>query len=156
MPAVHHIAFACRDLDETHHFYEDLLGLPLVKTELDRHEKGWMKHVFYDLGDGSCLAFFDLHGLGEPTPARTAISTDLGYPVWVNHVALRSDPERVADVKQRLEAAGIAPAMELDHGWCHSTYFVDPNGIMIEFCVDTPGFDPDRDEANRLRLEPIT
>jgi len=27
---LHHIAYRCRDAEETRHFYEDLLGLPLV------------------------------------------------------------------------------------------------------------------------------
>ena len=34
--------------------------------------------------------------------------------------------------------------MEQDHGWCHSLYYLDPNGIMVELCRDTPGFEPDR------------
>ena len=28
-------------------------------------------------------------------------------------------------------AAGIEPAMEQDHGWCHSLYYLDTNGIMV-------------------------
>ena len=37
--------------------------------------------------------------------------------------------------------------MDIDHDWCHSLYFVDPNGIMVELCRDTPGLPIDRDEA---------
>lgn len=155
MPALHHIAFACRNLEATHHFYEDLLGFPLVHTEVDQRRNGYMKHVFYDLGDGSCLAFFDLHGMGEPEQLRTAISTDLDLPVWVNHVAIRADEQRVRGVKERLDEAGIPLSMELDHGWCQSAYVVDPNGILVEFTVDTPGFEPDPDEAARLLREPV-
>lgn len=66
-PAVglHHAAYACADLEATHHFYEDLLGFPLVHTEVEHLQDGYFRHVFYDLGDGSCIAFFDLHGVGE-------------------------------------------------------------------------------------------
>ena len=156
MPAIHHIAFACRDLDETHDFYEGLLGLPLVHTEIAHRGDGHMKHVFYDLGDGSCIAFFYLQGLGEPAPLKTAVSTDLGLPVWVNHVALRADQERVEATRARLEEAGVAVEMELDHGWCQSIYVVDPNGILVELCVDTPGFVPDPETADRLRREVVT
>ena len=49
-----------------------------------------------------------------------------------------------------MAAEGIEPAMEQDHGWCHSLYYLDPNGIMVELCRDTPGFDPDPAEAHRL------
>lgn len=150
-PALHHVAFACRDVVLTHHFYQDVLGLPLVHTEIDRRGPDrYLKHTFYDLGDGSCIAFFDLHGMGEPEPMETAISTGLGLPVWVNHLAIRATEERVADVRGRLEAAGVEVTMERDHDWCQSLYVTDPNGILIEFCVDTPGLPADRDEAEAL------
>ena len=32
----HHVAFACRDTEATRHFYEDLLGFPLVHTEVQK------------------------------------------------------------------------------------------------------------------------
>jgi catechol 2,3-dioxygenase-like lactoylglutathione lyase family enzyme len=151
MPSLHHIALACKDPQATHHFYDELLGFPLVYAELDEGDKGgWLRHLFFDLGDGSCLAFFDLHGMGEPQGYDTAISTGLGLPFWVNHVAIRSDPERVAAVKARLDADGVKTEMELDHGWCRSLYVTDPNGILVELTVDTPGFEPDPVEARRI------
>jgi len=159
LPGLHHVAYVCRDLDATHHFYADLLGLPLVHTEISQRGEGWLKHVFYDLGGGSALAFFALHGMGEPDELKTAVSTDLGLPLWANHIALRADEARVAVVKERLAADGIELAMELDHGWCQSHYVVDPNGILVELTVDTPGFEPDEAEAARLlhqHVEPAT
>jgi len=39
--------------------------------------------------------------------------------------------------------------MDVDHGWCHSHYYLDPNGIMVEFCRDTPGFTPDPTAAHK-------
>jgi catechol 2,3-dioxygenase-like lactoylglutathione lyase family enzyme len=151
MPSLHHIALACKDAKETHHFYNDLLGFPLVYAEIDGNtDHGWMKHLFFDLGDGSCLAFFDLHGVGEPEDYQTAISTGLGLPQWVNHVAIRSDAERVRQVKARLKEAGVKVEMELDHGWCRSTYLTDPNGILVELTVDTSGFEPDPERARQI------
>jgi len=150
-PAIHHVAFACRDLEETHRFYADILGLRLVNTEIQRFGESRVTHVFYDTGDGSCLAFFHLQGVGEPTPLRTAISTDLGLPIWVNHVALRADRDAVEAARTRLADAGIETEMELDHGWCESLYFPDPNGILVELCCDKPGGMPvDEVEARRL------
>jgi len=149
--AIHHVAFACRDLVETHRFYADVLGLRLVNTEVQRHGESEVRHVFYDTGDGSCIAFFHLHGVGEPEPLKTAISTDLGLPIWVNHLALRATREEQEAARERLEAAGIAVEMELDHGWCDSIYFADPNGILVELCCDRPGGMPvDEVEAERL------
>ena len=114
--SLHHIALVCRDVEATHRFYHDLLGLELIHTESTKMRSGYLRHFFYDLGDGSCIAFFDLHGVGEPDEFDTAISTGLGLPAWVNHVALRSTPERTAEVTKRFEAAGEKPAMVLNHG----------------------------------------
>lgn len=148
----HHVAFACRDLDATHRFYTEVLELPLVHTELTKFGEGWFRHVFYDLGQGAALAFFDLHGVGEPTPIKTAVSTDLGLPLWVNHVALRVDPETQMRLKGKVVAAGLRVVMDYDHGWCRSVYVRDPNGILVELCADKPeGMPADHDEAERLR-----
>ena len=146
----HHIAFACKDLEATRHFYEDLLGFPLVHTEVQGVPGHFMRHVFFDIGDGNCLAFFHLNGVGEPAEYRTDISTALDLPVWVNHFAFRADEARQETVRGVMQAAGIEPVMEQDHGWCHSLYYADPNGIMIEFCRDTPGFTPDPEQARAL------
>jgi catechol 2,3-dioxygenase-like lactoylglutathione lyase family enzyme len=146
-PALHHIALACRDLEATHKFYNGVLGLPLIHTEIQRYRGGWFKHVFYALGDGSSIAFFDLHGVGEPEGFDPAISTGLGLPVWVNHIALRAAAPPIAEIQRRLDTAGVQPSLEIDHGWCRSKYYTDPNGNLIELCADTPGFVPDETEA---------
>ena len=150
MSGFHHVAFACKDLEATRHFYEDLLGFPLVHTEVQGRPDRFMRHIFFDLGDGSSLAFFFLNGVGEPEDYRTDISTGMNLPIWVNHCAFRADEARVEEVRAKLAAEGIEPEMEQDHGWCHSLYFKDPNGILVEFCRDTPGFEPDAAGARAM------
>jgi catechol 2,3-dioxygenase-like lactoylglutathione lyase family enzyme len=151
MPGFHHVAYACRDIEATTTFYENL-GFPLLYTEVSPASPtgGFLRHIFFDTGDGSCLAFFDVHGVGEQPDWRSDISTGNGLPVWVNHVAFSATKERQEDARARMDALGIAPLMELDHGWCHSLYYQDPNGIMIEFCRDTPGFVADPEAAHAL------
>ncbi|MAU50709.1 MAG: glyoxalase/bleomycin resistance/extradiol dioxygenase family protein, partial [Actinobacteria bacterium] len=51
---IHHVAYACRDIEATRHFYEDLMGMPLVHTEVKREEDSYFRHLFFDTGDGSC------------------------------------------------------------------------------------------------------
>jgi glyoxylase I family protein len=145
----HHVAYACRDLVATTAFYE-ALGFPLVHTEVSGVQDHFLRHVFFDLGDGSSIAFFDVHGVGEQEDWRSDISTGNGLPVWVNHVAFRATSERQEEVRTRMTAAGHSPLMELDHGWCQSLYYQDPNGIMVEFCRNTPGFTPDPEAAHQL------
>ncbi len=148
--AFHHVAYATRDVDATTRFYEELMGFPLIHTELQHHGDAWIKHVFYDAGDGECIAFFELANVGEQPGWSTDVSDAVGLPVWVNHCAFRATAEQQEAVRTRMAAAGIEPLMEHDHGWCRSLYYVDPNGIMVELCRDTPGIEPDPVEAKRL------
>ena len=62
---LHHFAWRCRDAEETRHFYEDLLGLPLAHvikadTVPSTGEYCPYVHVFFQMRDGSYIAFFDL------------------------------------------------------------------------------------------------
>jgi catechol 2,3-dioxygenase-like lactoylglutathione lyase family enzyme len=147
---IHHVAYACRDLEATNRFYTELMGFELVHTEVNEVEGGYFRHVFYDTGAGGMLAFFDVHGVGEAAEWDSAVSTGNGLPVWVNHIAFAADEARMEAARARMAGAGIEPLMELDHGWCHSLYFRDPNGIMVEFCRDTPGFERDPEQATAM------
>ncbi len=92
---VHHVAYACRDAEATRHFYEDILGFPLVHTEVTQvpDSDSNFRHLFFDLGDGTCIAFFDLHNMGEKPDWRSDVSTGNGLPVWVNHIAFTADKQ---------------------------------------------------------------
>lgn len=149
-PGFHHVAYACRDLEATTRFYEDLMGFPLVHTEVAEVEGGFFRHTFHDIGGGSCIAFFDVHGVGEKEGWSSRVSTGNGLPLWVNHVAFAATSDQQEAVRSRMAEAGIAPLMEIDHGWCHSLYYLDPNGIMVELCRDTPGFEPEPERARSL------
>ncbi len=159
--AFHHVAFATRDLEATHRFYEDLMGFPLVHSEFEEQPadgdrpRAWVKHVFYDIGDGECIAFFALENMGEQPDFSTDVSASVGLPVWVNHVAVRADDPMRDEVRDRMAAAGVAPLMEMDHGWCDSHYYVDPNGILIELCKDTPGMTADPHNALATMRAPV-
>ena len=144
----HHVAFACRDSEATRHFYEDLCGMPLVHTEVKSGDQGFFRHLFFDVGDGACIAFFEVRGVGEAPDYTTQVSTGNGLPVWVNHVAFAADEAATEAVRERLAEAGIVPLMEIDHDWCVSLYYLDPNGIMVEFCRDKGGFAADRTQAS--------
>ena len=68
---LHHNAYRCRDSEETRGFYEDFLGLRFVSAfEID---EGRGLHSFFEMDDGSCLAFFEVASSGLSTCAiRTA------------------------------------------------------------------------------------
>ena len=141
---VHHVAYATRDIEATRHFYEDLMGFPLVYSEVQQSGTAGLKHLFFDAGNGACIAFFEVNGVGETADYSTNVSEAVGLPFWVNHCAFGATAEKQDQVKAAMAAEGILPVMDLDHGWCHSVYFLDPSGVMVELCRDTPGFEPDR------------
>src|SRR5512134_1127504 len=110
---LHHYAYRCRDAEETRHFYEDVLGLPLFHIIQSDYvpstgEYCPYTHIFFRMTDGSCIAFFDL---GDDVACEPPPNT----PSWVNHVAFR------------VEVVGVT-----DHHIFKSIYFFDPNGIRIE------------------------
>ena len=128
---LHHAAYRCRDAEETRHFYEDILGLPLVHVVTADHvstgKSTPFAHVFFELADGSCIAFFDL---GDNVTAEPSPNT----PAWVNHIAFKvPSTEALQTMKARLESHGIAVVGITDHEFVHSIYFFDPNGVRLEF-----------------------
>jgi catechol 2,3-dioxygenase-like lactoylglutathione lyase family enzyme len=133
---LYHYAHPCRDAEETRAFYEDLLGLPLVVfMQADRvpstGDKGPYAHMFFAMGDGSYVAFFDL-GKGEmPAPSPNT-------PDWVQHFAMEvGSVEEVLAMKQRLEAGGVEVKGLVDHDFIKSIYFFDPNGLRLEVTART-------------------
>jgi catechol 2,3-dioxygenase-like lactoylglutathione lyase family enzyme len=148
----HHVAVTTRDLKATHEFYTGPMGFSLAKVIVGpTGTAGWARHVFYDTGDGRLMAFWDLHDDDLPPDHPTAISIGLGLPIWANHIAFDATDRADLDARRcRLLEHGL-DVMEIDHGWCHSIYVVDPNGILVEFCTSTRVLgDADREAAERL------
>lgn len=152
----HHTAFATRNLEATHEFYGQHTGFALAKVVAAPTEKGgWAKHLFYEISADEFIAFWDLHDDSLPREWSPAISTGQGLPIWVNHLAFRaSSLDDLAAKRDRWVDHGH-DVMEIDHGWCTSIYTVDPNGILVEFCVTTRALgQADREEALRLLADP--
>ncbi len=129
---LHHYAYRAKDAEETRHFYEDILGLPLyhiIQSDVvpSTGEYCPYTHFFFRLQDGSFIAFFDL---GDDQAALPSPNT----PLWVNHISFRVNT--VADLeamKARLQAHGVEVLGITDHHIFKSIYFFDPNGVRMEF-----------------------
>ena len=151
---LHHYAYRCKDAEETRHFYEDILGLPLFHIIQSDYvpstgEYCPYTHIFFRMTDGSCIAFFDL---GDDVACLPSPNT----PDWVNHIAFRVDS--VADLEQvkgRLEANGVDVVGITDHHIFKSIYFFDPNGHRLELAADTatPDMQPRLDAVKWQMLE---
>jgi len=139
---LHHNAYRCRDAEETRRFYEDFLGLPLVKafniTESKSGRTTDVLHSFYRMADGSCLAFFEAPDM--PFEFKAQHDYDL-------HIALEVTPQELRAMFEKGKAAGIETRGVSDHRFIDSIYFRDPNGYVIELTAKRPNHDREMDPA---------
>jgi hypothetical protein len=86
-----------------------------------------IRHYFFDMGNDSLLAFFELPKGAEPKGNRNAIGA-------MQHCAFVVTPERFKALEERIKKAGIdyiGPILQLPG--LLGIYFMDPNGIRLEF-----------------------
>ncbi len=137
---LHHNAYRCRDSEETRKFYEDFLGLPLVGSleigETKTGRKTDVLHTFFQMDDGSCLAFFEAPD--QPFEFKDQQDFDL-------HIALEVNDDALQAMFEKGKAEGIETRGVSDHGFVHSIYFRDPNGYVIELTAKTAEHDSHMD-----------
>lgn len=129
---LNHVAYLTHDTAKTVDFYTNVLGMKLVGHALDDKvgstgEAQRFLHTFFEMEDGSCVAFFELEGLPDD-PDETIV------PTWVRHIALSVDSlSALEDARQRLVGAGVDVIGPVDHeGIWQSIYFFDHNDIRLE------------------------
>lgn len=152
----HHLALVTRDTKATHEFYTKAMGFRLAKVEVGATpEGGWSKHFFYEVEGEGMIAFWELHDEAVAQDHPTAIADGLGLPVWTNHVAFTANDRGELDHARERWLENGHDVMEVDHEWCVSIYTLDPNGIMVEFCLTTRTFTEDETAmASQLLQDP--
>ena len=139
---LHHNAYRCRDAEETRQFYEDFLGLPLAGTldigETKTGRKTNVLHIFFEMDDGSYLAFFEVPN--KPFDFKAQHDFDL-------HIALEVSPESLQTMYDSAKAEGRDVRGIADHDFVRSIYFRDPNGYVIELTARTDSHDELMDPA---------
>lgn len=128
LAGVDHITLIGSNTEETVAFYRDVLGMPLVlrQPNLDAPD---VTHLFFDPGDGRLLSFFvEEDRQSHHGPQRPGIGA-------VHHIAFRYEPERLAEIREALEAHDHRYS-EVDRGIFQSIYTYDHNGLTIELAAD--------------------
>ena len=145
---LHHTAYVSKDLEATRHFYEDILGFPLVATWCEQEELFGKErtycHCFFGLADGSALAFFQFANADD----QQEFGPELAASPF-RHVALNVDGETQAELEKRIKEAGLEATYVLEHGYCRSVYVVDPDGMIVEFTRDAEH----ADQINAIRAK---
>jgi len=139
MPAytgINHLAMATGDMDATIRFWRDLLGMRLV---LGLGRPGY-RHYFFEISGNDMIAFFEWPGV-EPLAEKDHGMSVKG-PYAFDHVSFGvAGEDDLWEIKDRLAAAGQWVSEVVDHGFIHSIYCFDPNGIAIEFSAPRPEAD---------------
>lgn len=134
---LNHAAWVTPDAAASADFYTRIMGMELASTVLDDNVPSTGDaipyfHIFFRMGDGSTLAFFEAPGV--PPPAK---ASHPAYDIF-NHIALQAkDRAEVFKWYEWLKSQGIDVVGPTDHkGLILSIYFHDPAGIRLE--ITTP------------------
>ncbi len=149
----HHVAYRCRDAEETRKFYVEILGLKdAAALAFDKDPAGNDRpfmHLFFQMGDGSYIAFFD-----EPNSVSEGL---FGMKDGIEdyHFAFEvGSMDEQAQFMTRLQEAKVPVFGPIDHEFCHSIYFFDPNGLALEITVRDAKHDQIMaDEGARAKAE---
>ena len=139
---IHHLALTTDDMKMTTDFYVNVLGMPLVHamkipegigTKENRGNPPYecIRHYFFDMGNDSLWAFFEIPKGEKPQTDRDALGGMQHVAFAVTNEQFNSIQERL--MERRLEFDGpieILPGI-------YSIYFYDPNDIRLEACCKT-------------------
>jgi catechol 2,3-dioxygenase-like lactoylglutathione lyase family enzyme len=141
---VHHLVFTTDDMKMTIDFYGEVLGMPLVHAmkvppglgtgKANRGNPPFenIRHYFFDMGNDSLLAFFEIPKGAKPKSDRDAIG---GMQHCSFVVPSKADFDALIE---RLKARGIQVVgpSKMASGPGYSIYFYDPNGVRLEASCD--------------------
>ena len=154
----HHVGLATHDMDATLDFYENILGFNTrVCDVMSPTAGGTIRHAFLDTGNGEMLAFMECNEVpGIRDDFDTGINRGLGISGGVMHFAFKADsPADLEARKQHLRSKAVDVTDIVDHGWCQSIYFKDPNELQLEYCVVTEVFNSTHVLQGNASLDPF-
>ena len=126
------VSLRVHDLDLMRRFYEQVLGLQVLRES--KNSDGTVDGVFYSVGAGDDnLALFDEKLLDWYTRDKSPqIDPKL---TTLSHIALSIVLDDFESEMKRLESLGIEIVYSSTSSWmhCRMFYFFDPEGNLIEF-----------------------
>lgn len=149
---MHHITAISSDIERTHSFFGELLGMRRVKmtSNFDDPESA---HWYWGVDDGkpgTILTYF------ERNPGRE-LRVRMGAG-QTHHFALSvPDEDTQLEWREKLIQAGYRVSPVMDRMYFKSIYTSDPDGHVVELATAGPGFLVDEDIASlgqSLKLPP--
>lgn len=149
---MHHITAIGADIERTHAFLGDLLGMRRVKMTSNFDDPN-SAHWYWGVGEGrpgTIVTYFGRDSQRE-RPARMGAGQTHHYALAV------ADEETQLAWREKLLAAGLRVSRVLDRVYFKSIYTNDPDGHILELATAGPGFTVDEEAASlgtALRLPP--
>ena len=151
----HHIGLATHNYDRCIDFYTNILGFEIAWQDIIEAPDGTvlMKHVFFDTGDGTCISFMaPTPALGAPEEWECDQSKLVGLMPATYHFSFMLESVEELEAKyDELISKGVDATQVIDHDFCNSVYFHDPDGLVLEFAVQTRPFN---EEDRKLTHKP--
>jgi glyoxalase family protein len=149
---MHHITAIGTDIERTHAFFGELLGLRLLKRTSNFDDPN-SAHWYWGVDDGkpgTLITYFERDPEKEPRRQFGAGQT--------HHYAFAvANEEEQAEWREKLRQAGYRVTPILDRVYFKSIYTNDPDGHIVELATVGPGFPVDEDLADlghSLKLPP--
>jgi glyoxalase family protein len=144
LEGIHHITGITDDLSRADAFYQQTLGLRVVKKTFNQDDARtphwfWADYDGRTVGAHSALTLFAWPGSdygARPGAGQT------------HHIAFRArDDEEQAAWRDHLLHLGVDVSPVMDRSYFRSIYFRAPDGLLLEIATDGPGFAVDEPEA---------
>src|SRR5260370_35194886 len=94
-----------------------------------------------------------------PTGSDAGINRGLGVPAGFYPFPFEAGTDAaLADKRDELRAKGVEVRDVVDHGWCKSIYFKDPNVLHLEYCCMVRNLnqdEPRRQQDGTIRRSPV-
>ena len=135
---INHPALLGLRYEETVDFYTRVLGMRLVLEQPNLDDPSSV-HLFFEAGPGQFIAYF------VPKPG-TPVAPHM-QPRGPMHLALNLRGS-LQGTMAALEAEGVPYSGPIDRGYERSSYFHDPNGIVLELLTWIHPLPPEADEGD--------
>jgi glyoxalase family protein len=145
LQGIHHISGITDDLARAGDFYEQALGLSLVKKTYNQDDARTKHYFWAHQADGvvsphSAMTLFGWEGSDFHARPGAGVT---------HHVAFRADDtEQQRAWREHLLSLGIDVSPVMDRSYFASIYFRAPDGLLVEIATDGPGFAIDEAEES--------
>lgn len=140
LTGLHHITGMTDDIERASDFYEQALGLTLVKKTINQDDPD-TPHWFWANYDGARVLPASAWTLFGWSPRHPKARGGIGQ---AHHVAFRAkDGAEQLAWREHLLSMDLEVSPVLDRSYFQSIYFSAPDGQLLEIATDGPGFSSD-------------